>query len=387
MASRWVALAVVFVTRVSMGVQFQSVPAVAPPLAAELGLSYAELGWIIGLYLLPGAALALPGGLVGQRFGERRTVIASLALMTLAGMVTAWSDGFLVAAAGRLASGVGAVLMNILLAKMIADWFAEREMSTAMAVMLSAWPVGLGLATATLGMVAAIMSWRIALVVPSLVAVLGMTVMAVFYRDPPRAPSAAGVPARTRPDRRQTALAATAGAAWGLFNASLITVAAFGPALLVARGTPLADAGAVVSLALWVTIVAVPLGGVLGDRLGRPDLLIVVGSVASALAIALLPALAYPIVGFVLIGVLVGAPPGVMMALLPRAVPPQVLAVALGVFYTVFYVIMALAQPAAGLVGDRWGDPAAPIVFAALLMLATVTGLAAFRLVQATPRR
>src|SRR2546429_1686708 len=80
--------------------------------------------------------------------------------MVVGGLVAAASPGFTVAAAGRLLSGIGAVLMNILLAKMVADWFAEREMSTAMAVMLTSWPVGLGVAAATLGGLATASSWR-----------------------------------------------------------------------------------------------------------------------------------------------------------------------------------------------------------------------------------
>jgi len=39
--------------------------------------------------MLPGAFFALPGGMLGQRLGERRTVVASLALMVVGGFVTA----------------------------------------------------------------------------------------------------------------------------------------------------------------------------------------------------------------------------------------------------------------------------------------------------------
>ena len=67
------------------------------------------------------------------------------------------------------------------------------------------------------------------------------------------------------------------------------------------------------------------------------------------------------------------------MSLLPRALPPERVTTTFGVFYTVFYVMMALTQPAAGFVRDRAGDPAAPIVFAAAVMAATVLGLGLFR--------
>jgi hypothetical protein len=70
MRNRWAVLALVVVARTAMAVQFQSVAAVGPFLVADLGVSYAELGTLIGLYLLPGAFLALPGGLLATRFGD-----------------------------------------------------------------------------------------------------------------------------------------------------------------------------------------------------------------------------------------------------------------------------------------------------------------------------
>src|SRR5438046_282412 len=270
-----------------MGYQFQSVASVGPLLVPALGLTWAQLGTLIGLYMLPGAFFALPGGMLGQRFGERRTVVASLALMVAGGLVTAASHGFAVAAAGRVLSGAGAVLMNILLAKMVAAWSAEGELTTAMAVMLSRCAAGVS----------------------------------------------------------------------------------------VIRGSR-------------VPIRSVPLGGLLTDRLGRANLVIVAGSITAALATLLLTALPHPLLAFCLLGLAIGAPPGAMMALLPKAVAAERLATALGVYYTVFYVVMALAQPAAGAVRHLSGNPAAPIAFAALVMAATVLGLALFRGVErAAPRQ
>src|SRR5438477_416667 len=200
--SRWVALALIFVTRTSMGVQFQSIASVGPLLVADLGLSYAQVGTLIGLYLLPGVALSLPGGWIGQRFGDRRAVVCGLAAMVVGGLLTAWSDGFVGAAAGRLLSGGGAVLMNILLIKMTADWFAGREMATAMAAVLTAWPVGLGLAAATFGALATATSWRISLVVAAATAALGLVLMAAVFREvPERAACARSALGALAPDR------------------------------------------------------------------------------------------------------------------------------------------------------------------------------------------
>jgi MFS family permease len=375
MANRWIVLALVFLTRTSMGFQFQSVASVAPLMIADLGLSYAQLGTLLGLYMLPGAVFALPGGVIGQRFGERRIVVAGLALMIAGGALTAGAGGFGTAVTGRLLSGVGAVVMNILLAKIVSDWFTGKELSTAMAIMLTSWPVGLGLAATTLGGVAAGTSWRTAVMATAAAAGLGVLLM-LLCRD---APGAAGGPARAALRGRELGLSLSAGFAWGCFNASLVAIVAFGPGLLIARGATLGDAGRVVSLAIWLTMLSVPLGGLLTDRLERPTFLIVTGSLVAAGTMLLIPVLAHAVLAFCLVGLAIGAPPGGLMALLPKALPPERLATGFGVFYTVFYVMMALTQPAAGLVRDLAGDPAAPIVFAALVMVATVAGLAIFR--------
>ena len=366
-----------------MGVQFQSVGSLAPLIVADLGLSYAQLGTLIGLYLLPGVVLALPGGLIGQRVGDRRAVVASLALMVVGGLVTAWSASFTGAAAGRLISGGGAVLMNILLVKIAADWFAGREMATAMAVMLTAWPVGLGLATATLGTMATATSWRTALVVAAGSAAVGLIIMAAVFRDAP-VRGTPGAPATL--GGRDVGLAISSGVAWGAFNASLIGVIAFGPALLVARGLSLGQAGFEISLAIWVTIVSVPLGGVLSDRVGRPDAFSIGASLAAGALLLALPVIPWAAVGLVSVGVLIGGPPGPLTSMLPRAVAAQRLATSLGVSYTAYYLVMAAAQPLAGWLRDVTGDPATPIRVAAAAMAATIAGVIAFRAIERRAR-
>src|SRR5690349_4932545 len=373
-ANRWLALVLVFIARMSMGAQFQAVASVGPLLVADLGVSYARLGWLLGVYMLPGMVFALPGGVIGQRFGERRIVILGLALMLIGGATTAGAHTFAVAVAGRVIAGIGAVLMNILLPKFVADWFAGRELSTAMAVLLTSWPVGLGIATATLGGLAAATSWRTAMLATAALAGLGLVAMLLL-----REPSRSAAPARTALNAHDVRLGVAAGFAWGCFNASLVTVAAFGPGLLIARGTSLGEAGRIVSLAIWLTMLSVPLGGLLSDRVGRPTLLITLGSLVAAGATLLVPVWAHAGLAFALVGVAVGPPPGPVMSLLPRALPPERVTATFGVFYTVFYVMMALTQPAAGLVRDRANDAAAPIVFAAVVMAATVLGLAIFR--------
>src|SRR6266566_6566456 len=81
--NRWGILAVLFVVRLTIAFQFQSVTAVAPLLGHDFGVTLAEIGLLIGLYFTPGVALSLPGGAIGQRFGDKATVAGALLLMLI----------------------------------------------------------------------------------------------------------------------------------------------------------------------------------------------------------------------------------------------------------------------------------------------------------------
>jgi MFS family permease len=153
MRNRWFVLAVLFAVRLTMAFQFQSVAAVAPLLGQTFGVGLADIGTLIGLYFAPGVALALPGGAIGRKFGDKQTVLAALLLMLTGGLAMALSDSWAVQIAGRLISGAGGVMLNVQMTKIVADWFAGKEIATAMAVFVNSWPAGIALSLLVLPVV------------------------------------------------------------------------------------------------------------------------------------------------------------------------------------------------------------------------------------------
>src|SRR5581483_952945 len=137
--ARWGVLAVLFIARVGLGFQFQALGSVSDALVADLGLSFAQVGTLIGLFLLPGLALAIPAGFLGNRVSDRTLVTLGLLWLALGGALAAFASGFALLAVGRAACGVGFVLATIYFTKMIADWFAGREIATAMGVLVMSW--------------------------------------------------------------------------------------------------------------------------------------------------------------------------------------------------------------------------------------------------------
>jgi MFS family permease len=82
---------VLFLARTAMGFQFQAVAALSSYLVTELRVDYTQLGILIGFYLLPGIAIAYPGGVLGQRFGDKNVAILGLTLMVVGGVLTGTS--------------------------------------------------------------------------------------------------------------------------------------------------------------------------------------------------------------------------------------------------------------------------------------------------------
>src|SRR3979490_499021 len=105
--NRWGILAVLFAVRATMAFQFQSVAAVAPLLSSEYGVGLADVGVLIGLYFAPGVALALPGGAIGQRFGDKTTVVGALLLMLAGSVAMASAVSWNMQIPGRLVAGGG----------------------------------------------------------------------------------------------------------------------------------------------------------------------------------------------------------------------------------------------------------------------------------------
>src|SRR3984885_12875087 len=86
---RWNVLILLFVVRLSMAFQFQSVASMSPALMKEYGVGLGDIGFLISLYLAPGLAFALPGGEIGRRFVDKRVVLFGLALMIAGGLAMA----------------------------------------------------------------------------------------------------------------------------------------------------------------------------------------------------------------------------------------------------------------------------------------------------------
>jgi MFS family permease len=382
MDARWLALIVLTLARVSMGFQFQAPASVSPLLREQLALGYAEIGFLIGLYMLPGIVLAIPGGFLGRRFGDTRMVTVGLFLMVAGGAVVGVADTYPALVAGRLVSGIGAVLLNVLMTKMITDWFAEREIVLAMAVFMNAFPIGIGLALLSLSWLAESAGWPVSFYATSAAASLSLLLLMLVYRPHPNDGGLDAEGSRAeRIARQEIGLVCIAGMIWGLYNGAFTITFGFTPLLLVETGLSVGEAGFPVGVATWLTVASVQAGGLIVQRWGRANVIMLTGVIVWGACLLLLPS-ASPTAALVVAGLFLGLPVGIIVSMPAGVLQPASRAIGMGLFFTWLYIGHAVLPPIAGWLQDVSGSAAMPFYFASALVLTIVPLFAAFRSLQ-----
>jgi MFS family permease len=311
----------------------------------------------------------LPGGEIGRRFGDKRVVLFGLALMTAGGLAMALAPGWGWQVAGRIVAGIGGVLLNVLMSKMVTDWFAGKEIATAMAIFVNSWPAGIALCLFVVPAIVAAKGIASAMLLTAAFCLLGFGLLAALYRPPPQTGSgAAAAPAAWPHASAIRAVVVAAGCIWGLFNAAIGMVFGFGTTMLVERGWGLAAAGSATSLVLWLVSVSVPLGGVVADRTGRHAAIMLIGFALFAVALLIAARTDAVIPAFVALGLVGGLSAGPIMSLPARVLAPQLRAVGMGIYFTLFYLSVVSAPIVAGVLSNRIGTAAAAFDFGAFML-------------------
>jgi len=366
MRNRWGVLAVLFFIRTTMAVQFQSVAAVAPLLKTDLGFSLADIGILIGLYSAPGIALALPGGIIGQRFGDKNTVLAGLVLMIVGGLIMAFSPSWGGQISGRVVAGIGGVLISVLMMKMVADHFTAKEISTAMAIFVNSWPIGIGIALLALPPIGVVYGASAVYVAVAALIAIGAGLMAGSYNS---SPSVSTARSSGRPDVQAAMALVAAGLIWGLFNIGFAMIFSFGPSMLVERGWSITVAGSAISVVLWLTALSAPFGGVLADRTGRPDAVMLSSFLAIATLLIFVSRTEAIMPSIVALGILCGLAVGPILSLPALVLEPATRAIGMGVFVSVSYIGLILGPALGGEYATWAGSAGAAFDFGAAALL------------------
>ncbi len=381
---RWRILALLFLARVSLGFQFQTLASVGEDLVFSFQLNYSDLGLLIGLFMAPGLVLALPAGFAGQLLSDRWLSVLGLIALALGGLVSGFAQDGWTVGLGRVLAGCGFLFSTLYFTKMVADWFEGREIATAMSIFVMSWPFGIAMGQVAHAALAQAFDWRVPFFVASGCCAASAVAVLLLYRAPNTAHTkASGATWRLAP--REWRLVVCAGFAWGVFNAGYVTYLTYGPQMLVFLGEATLKAAAIISIGSWLLVFSGAICGMIVDRFGRRDVVLMACIAAALLSLALLGQPGLGLWGSVLFGLMGVAPAGVIMALAGEAVAPERRAFGMGVFFSLYYALMTAAPPVAGAILDATGQPFAPLIFGMALFALVLFATFGFRVIQRRP--
>ncbi len=347
--------------RISFGYQVQTVASLGPELRTAFGIEFALLGTLMGLYLLPGVITAIPAGFLARRFGDRAVIACGMALMLVGSLVSASAGGPFGIGVGRVIAGCGAVAVTVLQPKAVADRFTGRGFTTAMGVLIGAFPIGIGLGQLTHGRIADAFGWPMAFLAGAGLAAIALTVCLIWWSD-------VGPTSRALhwPSRREIGLLMLAGLIWTAYNWGYFNFLGYLPSVMAARGHPGWMTDLVMGIATWGNLPAMLLAGLLAARFGAVPVFLV-GTALEFIAVAGMGVADWPLIWGTLFGTIAAMHAGIIVGWGALSARPENRAVGMGIFYTVYYLGGSIGPALCGKAADLVGDASGAFICAGIL--------------------
>jgi sugar phosphate permease len=153
--------------------------AVANPLIREdLGLSIADMGYLLSAFLWSYAFAQLPTGAMVDKLGPRILLTLGLSLWSLAQVLGGFVQGFAQFFGARILLGIGEAPQFPTGARVVRDWFNQRDRGLATGIFNCASSLGTALAVPLLTFLMLTFGWRVMFI---LMGAAGLAMAAVWY--------------------------------------------------------------------------------------------------------------------------------------------------------------------------------------------------------------
>src|SRR5271167_444319 len=163
--------------------------AVANPLIREdLGLSIADMGYLLSAFLWSYAFAQLPAGAMVDKLGPRLLLTCGLSVWSFAqflgGLVQSFGQFF----GARVLLGIGEAPQFPTCARVVRDWFNPRDRGLATGIFNCASSLGTAIAVPLLTFLMLSFGWRVMFMIMGIAGLAMAAVWYVFYRNPTEVP-------------------------------------------------------------------------------------------------------------------------------------------------------------------------------------------------------
>ncbi|MFH9547348.1 DHA2 family efflux MFS transporter permease subunit [Streptomyces sp. NPDC051445] len=142
---RWWALGALVASMLTLGFDTTILNVALPTMAGQLGADTGQQQWMADAYVVVFAALMLPAGLLGDRFGRRNMLITGLGIFLAGSLVGTVAQDVNAVIAARAVMGVGAALVTPLALSVLPSLFTPGERTKAVGIVSAGSTLGLPL--------------------------------------------------------------------------------------------------------------------------------------------------------------------------------------------------------------------------------------------------
>ena len=150
----------------------------------DLGLSIADMGYLLSAFLWAYAFSQLPAGALVDKLWPRLLLSIGLALWSLAQLIAGFVHSFGQFFSARLLLGIGEAPQFPTGARVVRDWFHPRDRGLATGVFNCASSLGTAIAVPLLTFLMLSFGWRIMFMVMGVAGLVMAAVWYIFYRNP-----------------------------------------------------------------------------------------------------------------------------------------------------------------------------------------------------------
>ncbi|MHA2192630.1 MAG: MFS transporter [Candidatus Thorarchaeota archaeon] len=139
---RWIILALLWLVYFAFGLILTSIPPLVNIIAADLSLSYSQMGVIIGSVIIMYIPLAVPIGVFIDRIGQKKMIAAGLLLISSSAALRTFVVSFETLFFAVLIFGLGGPTISVGLAKVTAASFEGKERGLASGIYMTGAIIG-----------------------------------------------------------------------------------------------------------------------------------------------------------------------------------------------------------------------------------------------------
>ena len=158
--TRWGIVALAILAGVIGAMQVGKAPPAIPIIQADLGIGRITAGWVMSIFLAASAVLGPFAGVVGDRIGHRRFMLAGLLLTLGGGVIGGLAPDGPALLIARLIEGFGFLAIVIAAPSLIVEVTAERDLRMAIGAWGAYMPAGIALMLLLAPLLLASVGWR-----------------------------------------------------------------------------------------------------------------------------------------------------------------------------------------------------------------------------------